>query len=77
MAIYSRQETVTKQIDYVVPTGETGAPYTEVYKALAAAEREFRDRFHVPTDIQPADDALRVLPGDEEIVITFTVPVDD
>lgn len=71
MSTYTHREIVTRRIEYTVPAKEKwGACLGDMQAAIAAARIAF-------TEANPgagvADDSLRFFPGDDEIVITFTV----
>jgi hypothetical protein len=72
MATWWRSERTVLHVEYSVPAGELGACWNQVAQALNAAIDELRgDR---PADWEPTDDAIRVVGGDDEIVIRFEAP---
>lgn len=74
MATWSHREIVSRRIEYTVPAAQPwGATRTDLYQALAAAEQKYRDLHGLRDDQSLSDDALRVLPMDDEIVIHFTI----
>ncbi|MFK0172648.1 hypothetical protein ACIQU5_28015 [Streptomyces sp. NPDC090306] len=74
MADYTSRTVTTVRREFTVPTRlPWGAPADEVGKAWAAAEREYRTANKIAEDQPVAGDALRFLPGDDEIVIAFTL----
>lgn len=74
MATYTRREWSTRHVEYAVPAEQPwGACWVEVDKAIVAATVEYRQRHFIPDDALPADDWLRVYPGDDEILIRFEV----
>lgn len=50
-----------------------GAVYVELYKALAAAERSYREARGVPGHVSLPDDVLRVTTEEDAVVISYTV----
>lgn len=74
MATWTRRETVTRTVEYVVPCGPYGAPWAEVQKALTAALADFERQHSLPDHTVPADNEIRFHPGDDEILIRFEVP---
>lgn len=80
MATASSRIRVQARIEYTVPvSGEWGATYVEVQKAYIMLTDELKDlaRSQLLGDVPRfADDLIRVLPGEDEIVIfadVFTV----
>lgn len=74
MATYTHREIISRRIEYAVPAAAPwGATRADVYQALAAAERKYRDLHGLQDDQSLSDDALRVLPVDDGIVISFTI----
>ena len=73
MASYIRREVITHHIEYLVPVwADHGSPIGEVYKALAAAERDViaaRGEKAVQ-----CDDWCSIIPGDEHVIIRIDVP---
>jgi hypothetical protein len=74
MADYSATTVTTVQRQFTVPTRlPWGAPADEIGKAWAAAEREYRTANKLADDQAVPGDAIRFLPGDDQIVIAFTL----
>lgn len=74
MATYSSREQITRHIEYVVPCdGPWGACWSEVAKALGAAENSYRQIHDIDEKTALTDDALRFFVGDDEILIRFEV----
>ncbi|MHA6764756.1 hypothetical protein [Streptacidiphilus sp. PAMC 29251] len=74
MATYSSREIISRRIEYTVPAAQPwGATRADVYQALAAAEMKYREIHQLRDDQSLSDDALRVLPVDDEIIIHFTI----
>lgn len=74
MADWVRTEHPSRRIEYRVPChGLWGAASTEVQKALTAAASEYRQAYQLSRDAPLSDDALRVFPGDDEVIIRFEV----
>lgn len=73
MATWSSRIVTSIRREWAVPAAEPwGAAYIEVYKAVAAAELGYREAHGLDKDAVLPDDALRMTPRDEEIVISFT-----
>lgn len=74
MATWSRRERVTRTVEYLVPAGRPfGACWTEVFQAVHQAERELRNAGRIPEGREPSDDQIRVLPGDDEIIVSYEI----
>ena len=72
MAEYYRRERVTRVVEWIVPAAPPyGACWNQVAQAIGQAERELRDTGRVAAGHEPADDLIRVLPGDDEIVVYY------
>jgi hypothetical protein len=72
MATWSRREHVTRRTEWAVPAAPPfGACWSEVVQAIGRAERELRDAGRIPEGREPDDTQIRVLPGDDEIVIYY------
>lgn len=70
MAAHSRRETTVRRIDITLPVPSNHA---ELYKALAAAEREYRRDRDIPEHGVLFDDALTVTVTDDEVLISYEV----
>lgn len=74
MADYQRREITTRRIEWAVPAPwPQGACWTEVQKAIVAAANELNDAGLIPPDDEPADDLIRVRPGDDEVIVSIEV----
>lgn len=74
MATWSHREVISRRIEFTVPAAQPwGATRADIYQALAAAELKYREVHGLRDDQSLSDDAFRVLPVDDEIVIHFTV----
>lgn len=74
MPDWTRSERVTSEVTYTLRTnGPFGACWNQVQQTLTAAVDEYRKIYGK----WPADDALRVHPGDDEITFTFTKKLTD
>ena len=71
---YRRERTVTT-VEYTVPTGPLGTCWSQVQQAIDAAIHDWQ--LHNGTaEYEPSDDAIRVHSGDDEIVISYVLKVD-
>ena len=74
MATYSRREVHTTRVEFIVPAPyPDGACWVEVYKAVAAATNEMRERGLIADVDEPADNELFVSPGDSEVIVAFVL----
>ena len=74
MADFSVREYITRTVEFSVPChGTWGACWAEIDKAFTAALARYRWAHDLPDDTKAMDDWLRVFPGDDEILIRFTV----
>lgn len=74
MATYSSREIDSRRIEYTVPAAQPwGATRTDMYQGLMAAEARYRTVHGLKDSESLSDDALRVLPSDDEVIISFTV----
>lgn len=74
MATWSRRERVTRRIEFPVPADEPwGACWNQVFGAVNAAIAELRASGRLGEMEEPSDDAIRVLAGDDEIVIYYEI----
>lgn len=74
MATYSHREIVSRRIEYIVPAAQPwGACLGDMLAAINAARVAFIDEHKLDPMQSLTDDALRFLPVDDEIVISFTV----
>jgi hypothetical protein len=71
MAMWWRSERTVQIVEYSVPAAPLGACWNQVAQALNAAVFELRGE---RDSWDPPDDAIRVLPGDEELIIRFEKP---
>lgn len=78
MPDYSTRVDTYQKHKWIVPTGyERGACWVEISKAIHAAHSEIVS-LGLKKEIKDiSDDAVWVLPGDEEIVIYFIVETDE
>lgn len=70
MATWDRRERTVRFVEYVVPAAEPwGACWTEIQQGINQAIRELRPD-DVPANVhwEPADDAIRVHAGDDEVI---------
>lgn len=69
MTTWTRGEVTRTTVEYHVPTYEPwGADWNQFQVALNTAIREWKD---LNGERTPSDDAIRIHPGDDEIVISF------
>lgn len=74
VATYTTETTLTRTRRWIVPaTAPWGAAAAEIAKAWEAASSAYLEAHGLPADTVLADDALRFMPSDEAIVISFTV----
>lgn len=76
MATYSRREIHTIRVEYPVPSGAYGACWVEVSKAVEAATQELVSLGLLEDGRQPADDAIKIRPGDEDVIVYFDLDSD-
>lgn len=73
----TRREYTVRTIEHTVEaTQPWGAFIGDFYKRLAIAEHEYRELHGLHRDQSVPDNALALFPGDDEIVIRFTVKQD-
>lgn len=78
MATWSRRERTIRYVEWVVPADLAwGACWNQVSNALDKALDEYRRHNHLTARDLVPDDAIRVFPGDEEIVIRFEIKEGD
>ena len=74
MATYTHREIVSRRVEYIVPAAAPwGACLGDMSAALSAASRAYREAHNVDERLMLPDDALRLFPRDDEIVISFTI----
>ena len=74
MATWTTRETRTTYREWVIPCPwPQGAALGDLLSALTVAEAAYRRAHGLPPDAAIPDDALRVLPGDEDVVIRLTL----
>lgn len=74
MATYTTREVVTRRREWIVPADQPwGAAAAEIAKAWTVAQQSYREAHGLPKDVSLADNALTFHPGDDEIVIAYTV----
>lgn len=74
MATYSRREVRTTRVEYFVPADASfGACWVEVYKAVSAATQELVSLGLLEQGREPSDDAIKIRPGDDEVVVYFNL----
>lgn len=72
MATYSRREIHTTRVEYLIPAEfASGACWVEVYKAVSAAIQELVTLGLLEKGREPSDDAIRIRPGDDEVIVYF------
>lgn len=72
MTTVFRRERVTRRVEHVVPADPPyGACWNEVALAIRHATQELRANGRLRRDEEPADDLIRILPGDSEIVVFY------
>lgn len=72
MATYERVETVTRRVEFRVPTNPPwGADWVEVQKAISAAIAELRAEGEVGPADEPTADRIRMLTTDEAITVFY------
>ncbi len=72
MATWSRRERVTRTVEYTVPCHGDGATYAEVQKAITAAHMDLTTAGRADSFGTVPDNEIRVLPGDDEILVVYT-----
>lgn len=78
MAAYSQRLIETRRKEFVVPAPwPVGACWAEVSKAFAAARQELVQMGLVEEMAEVSDDQIRVINGDDEIVVFYTVEKDE
>lgn len=74
MATWSRRERVTRTVEFPVPAGAPwGACWNQVFGAVNEAIRELRASGGLGEFEEPSDDAIRVLAGDDEIIVFYEI----
>jgi len=74
MATYTTREVVTRRREWIVPAAQPwGAAWEELDKALAGAAVFYRQQHGLDEGASVPGDFARVLPMDDDIVITVTV----
>lgn len=75
MATWTRREVVTRRVEYIVPAeGPYGACWAEVCKAFSAIRSDLETAGVLPELASMPDDMVRVLPGEDEILIVADLP---
>ena len=72
VAEWARTERVVEYVEYLVPTGPLGGAWNQLPQAINAAVAELRGE-RAP-DWEPYDDAIRVFPLDDAVVLRFEKP---
>lgn len=74
MATYTSKTVLTERHEFSVPATEPwGACWAEVMKAIRAAHSELWALGLVPEGRDASDDAIRILPGDEDVVVFYVL----
>ncbi|MFE3202166.1 hypothetical protein [Embleya sp. NPDC059237] len=69
-----RREYTVRTIEHTVAAHPPwGATFSEISKALRSAETEFRKLHGLGAEVSIADGALPMFPGDDELIVRFTV----
>lgn len=77
MATYGRREIHTTRVEFPVPASPPwGACWVEVYKAVSAAIQELVSLGLLEDGREPSDDAIKILPGDDEVVVCIELDSD-
>ena len=72
MATWSRRERVTRVVEWVVPAERPyGAPWNQVVQAINQAMGELRAAGRLGEFEEPSDDLIRVLVGDDEVIVFY------
>jgi hypothetical protein len=72
VANYERREVTTRAVEFIVPAQQPyGACWVELYKAVAAAHQELVAAGRIRKGEDAPDDLIRLLPGDEDIVVRY------
>ncbi len=72
MATYSRRERITRTVEFPVPAEPPyGACWAEVWKAFNAARQELVAAGLLEKDVMPPDDVIRILAGDDEVIVCY------
>lgn len=70
MSTYSRHERTTTRVEFHVPADPPyGASWAELMKAIRAAHIELWQAGRIPEDTDAPDDAIRIQPGDDELIV--------
>jgi hypothetical protein len=73
MAEYTRRERTRTMVEFAIPAQlPYGAAWVELTKAIRAAHSELWDAGQVERERDAPDDAILILPGDDEIVVYYT-----
>lgn len=77
MATYTSRMVTSTRHEFVVPADRPwGACWAEVMKAIRAAHAELWDKGLVEQDKDAADNVIRILPGDEDVVVFYVLESD-
>lgn len=72
MATYDRWIRTIENVEYTIPADQPyGAAWVEVYKAVHAIHEELRAAGEIGVDEEAPDDRIRILPGEDEIVVFY------
>lgn len=71
MTTWSREEVTTVRTQWVVPADLFGACWNQVQQAIDMAIRELREQGGHDEAWVPSDDAIRILPRDEDVIVFY------
>lgn len=73
----TRREYTTRTIEHTIDAAPPyGACFSEIGKAIAIAQHEYRHLHNLATEQDIPDDAIAVFAGDDELIIRFIVTKD-
>lgn len=73
MASYHRDEVVIRRVRWVVPCGDRGACWADVWVAMELAVAELRERAGQGPEWFPPDDAIRVVGAEDAVIVFYQV----
>ncbi|OPC84169.1 hypothetical protein B4N89_27475 [Embleya scabrispora] len=70
----TRREYTVRTVEHAIDARPPwGATFSEISKALRSIETEYRQLHGLTADASIPDDALTMFPGDDELIIRFTI----
>lgn len=74
--MYPNRTLQTKTFEWHVPVnGPWGATWTDIGKTIAAAEAHYRKTAEVLPDQSVPDSVIRIFPGDENLIVRYSIDV--